>query len=419
MNWTESSLNRYSRRKGWSKDQARQKENFAKARAHVNPSALAKSSNPRTVPFIPSYIPSNTPQPADERQQTDKVPTRTRLVGSTTSLRRDLAQISGEPAVTPSEQSLALSPPGKRKAGIALSNLNPRGQPGDLDSKRRKLLGQSDWTGIEFQKPLVIDYEQSNWEARQKHANSSRNYHGYEPDRYTVGGARSPGHRPHDTQRQAPAANLPMRLRVGSKSLQWSQDNNTVRTAVSKRGPLTADQSREAQDLYSSPRLPTLPPPSRPSSGRDWSGASDHHSSCARASPHQLDASELQHPKAPVEKPHYIVNSTPQLHHPRPARHEKPPVVDFSPEVAKSTVFDFSAVREPSPRTTPRPPVDPAAKSTAAEVGGLREPQHWRSREDRKWRSWLDVTCGRDMDGDTETKVGEEVRSVTPGVSKA
>src|SRR6478609_2791856 len=55
MNWTEGALARHSRRKGWDKDAARQKQYFAKARARKN--APASSKGLVVESFVPDYIP--------------------------------------------------------------------------------------------------------------------------------------------------------------------------------------------------------------------------------------------------------------------------------------------------------------------------------------------------------------------------
>lgn len=420
MNWTESSLNRYSRRKGWNRDQARQKQSFAKARTKTNSIALAKSSDPRTVPFIPSYI----PQPAIEKRTTEET-LRTRLVGSKRSSKRHLAQLSSEPVCEQEQPLAASSLLGNRKDSTEVRDPLNRGEPVDLNAKRRKLLRQSDWTGIEFQKPIVVDYDQSNREARPKHdLEMKKHSHGLE--KYVFSGGRSPGYKPEHHRKAAQSPDVPMRLRVGSESLQWSRDNNTVRTTGPRRGQPTTMFDWESSEPYSSPHLPTLPPhPATSSCQEDWTGTPDNRSSGSGATPRQPTAPELPHLREPVEKPHYVVKSMPKLHHPRPSRHQKSLVIDFIPGVARVTSVEPRVRGEASLRLAMRPPAiglasaDPeAARSTVAQVGCGREPQHGETRENRRWRSWLDITCARGLDGHAEGKDGEEACSVTPGVSQ-
>lgn len=64
MNWTERSLARYWRRKGWHEDAARQKAYFAKARSHRLLRAL--SSAPKMPFFVANYVSRD---PGQKQQQ--------------------------------------------------------------------------------------------------------------------------------------------------------------------------------------------------------------------------------------------------------------------------------------------------------------------------------------------------------------
>ncbi|KAG9255744.1 uncharacterized protein F5Z01DRAFT_556404 [Emericellopsis atlantica] len=164
MNWTESTLNRHSRRRGFDPDTARQKEYFAKSRACQQQDSRSRRESTSEAPFIPSYIPQASPSP---RQTLDRS---RESRGSMIFNRRKLVPLSSEAsegeADTPAlgtQQSLGYPQ--------TEQDQHPPSHPGryDLTTKRRKLLGQEDWTGLELQRPLVLDYEPAAIQPDQMH----------------------------------------------------------------------------------------------------------------------------------------------------------------------------------------------------------------------------------------------------------
>lgn len=157
MNRTGGPLARHSRRKGWNKDEARQKTYFATARSGLGRKRNAKPSVLAVEDFVPGYV------PRDTETNNSSVFSGLRIVD------QEATGLNGLSRETPSAMShtfpryVQKSP--KRK--VYSQNLSEQlvGSPDfrqrnssdvpNLSTQCRKLLEQSDWTGIKWQQALL------------------------------------------------------------------------------------------------------------------------------------------------------------------------------------------------------------------------------------------------------------------------
>lgn len=444
MNWTESSLNRFSRRKDWSKDQARQKKSFARARAQAQPSTLARSASLRTIPFVPNHIPQLHPKP-----QSNVDPSTTVLSNPSSSSHGHLAQ-PRDRVTTESIESSLQAPLDRHCATLSKSNIPKKKETAELEAKRRKLLGQTDWTGIEFQKPLIVDYDRTNRELHDKHHKLSENRQfPFNAQRVVATGGRSPGISPYEQGQPSRRHDHPMRLRVGSESIEWTQDNNVFRAAIGQLSPSTHDKDERTRDAWGSSRLLTLSPQPRISSVQeDWSEPWDQGTPVHRVSPRQELASKLHYrrPTAKDKEFYQGVNFAPAIHHPHPSRDlinifRYPPVLGLTtqaagsmpqamragspieaasslasgasylftrPEGLNSTQLGHSVsastIRNEERFKTPR--------SMVVEIDGQENKKRAvHRREEKGWTGWIEPALARGHQ--------EAARSITPGISQA
>ncbi|KFH45093.1 hypothetical protein ACRE_041590 [Hapsidospora chrysogenum ATCC 11550] len=225
MNWTEGALNRHSRRKGWNPDVARQRQYFAKARLRAQQPAVSNSSDTQSTPFVPNYI----SQPNKTSHQAPPMETsHPRPKASRPSSRKRLAYLlnSPTPPLVDKGHSKGVPSPGE-PLGHGRSEFPLCGEKQDIQGKRRKLLEKSDWSGIEFQKPLIVDYAPG---VSRKGPGASQKQHKSDDDHCRNQLIRRHGDHPHKDQemdgRQG-HGHEPIHLRIGSQSLRWSQDGNT------------------------------------------------------------------------------------------------------------------------------------------------------------------------------------------------
>jgi hypothetical protein len=143
MNWTEGSLARHSRRRGWNEEAQRQKKHFDKVRAR-------KEQNiSRSAPFVPSYITQ-----AQEMSILSTSSSRPSPKGHAQT-KKQLIHLTKDGVGLFSSDKQSSSP------GFSTTSLEYKGETGHADSaiqKRRRLLQKSDWTGVEFQRPPPIQH---------------------------------------------------------------------------------------------------------------------------------------------------------------------------------------------------------------------------------------------------------------------
>ncbi|KAH7266099.1 hypothetical protein B0J15DRAFT_580069 [Fusarium solani] len=362
MNWTEGSLARHSRRKGWDKDAARQKEYFAKARGRKQEAASGKNT-PR-VPFVPDYIPREPPagnsSSSSTHRKKDKSP-RKRLIQNQNDTNERAIPSSGH------------SQPGQRTSGSLLDPTtwtNQHRTDVDIDAKRRKLLQETDWSRIRLQKPLGPIYPQQR--APVAHLTSRGNHHlpGNQantllqiPGLDSRLNERPPTHRPRNS----------MQIRIGDQDLRWSTESNSVRSSVSRRGPpgeLGAWHSTPPRSIISRSPFESRPSVSRLSEPSEHPGTDSRpqppSSDLAAAIGRSLEGRRKRQPNALHDRSIVVTSSPLVMHHPRPTRDGHP--------------FDIYSLEVQD------------NDSVAARVGSTGPSSSHPLSDDIQWNAWLNET---------------------------
>ena len=227
MNWTEGALARHSRRKGWDKDAARQKQYFAKARARKN--APASSKGLVVESFVPDYIPQT--ERHQDRQAISSTPAKKQKTPKRKLIHRqhDASRTHRQDSVQ--GVNLELPKPDGQIDHSPARCTNQNDHETDIARKRRKLLERGDWTGVSTQKPLMVGF------AAQKdnspRSGGTRNF------RQNHKSVLSP-HRPSPNHRYNKGAlgrptHDEMRINIGSQNLRWSRDSNSVRSLPTRQ----------------------------------------------------------------------------------------------------------------------------------------------------------------------------------------
>lgn len=398
MNWTEGALARHSRRKGWDKDAARQKEYFAKARARKNEVTGKRKLDPSS--FIPDYI----PRPEDHPHTPPT--TRKKPNGSRKRLIYQKNDRDGRASSASSRSS------GLRSGRSTRNSHEERRQSRrheSIDSKRRKLLEKTDWTGINFQKPIVVDFS---WQKSHGPKHSLTQQLASNTNRHLVEDL-SRKERHHKNR----MGNTPdrgygdsMRIQIGGHDLRWSRASNSIRSPVSHRSRLPAIESRKPRlGDHSSPSMSSNSP-SRISNiltaDQDHMPSPEARTSTlkARISANTdpdvtQDALQRYHDRKKrrkvSDKPKFIVRSSPSIiHHPQPTRETR---LSFLPSQS---------------------PDSEAAESTRAQVGQPDRDLNRTTRDDHKWNLWLNPpNVVEDEALITRGEGAASQRSISPGIS--
>ncbi|KAF4455723.1 hypothetical protein F53441_2018 [Fusarium austroafricanum] len=398
MNWTEGALARHSRRKGWDKDAARQKQYFAKARARKNGPPSSKGQD--VASFVPDYIPQ--PPPSQSCHSVSSTPAwkqrtpRGKLIhkqsdstkpGRKNHMRYDDLRL-GKQGVE-AEHSSTLSPDKDR-------------QELDIATKRRKLLEKADWTGVVTQKPVSLDFSwQKDRSARPLTKSNSRNDHQL-----------SSGHGQKDRHNKRILGRLSkneMEIHIGSQNLRWSRDSNSVRSFATRQdlvsgldNPLSTNTTRQAL-VSPYQKSPSVRGP-RESSPLFLSSESSRNQTKLRNS--FLSLSSTAHPTdqhaeqeggrlRAADEPRYVVRDhTPVIHQPQPTR---------------ETRHHMLSIRSPE------------LEEDASIVAVLGTPRHSYSRitaEDIRWNMWLNSNTKSTQEKSGQASQGKKLsRSISPGIS--
>lgn len=373
MNWTEGTLRRNSRGPGWNRDTARRKQYFAEARARAQYGHNGPSSNMN-------------------RQSTDFVRSNNRVAMNATNNLRGNSEMNGT-ASTSCERHLA-SPIGTEAFQAFTQHVNPanlsknnahvnlaqreeitkKGLPDsdddNLESKRRKLLGQKDWVGIEFQKSLAEGLAPP---ARIKPLLQRRKGSHLIPRRPGIS-----SHGSHQSRIRSGDYSWPdgsMHLRIGSRDLKWSRENNSIRSPTIKAASTSSHQDRSSQNAsLSSPTnmlpaslcTPSIMTPLGQQRSERLNGQHEGLYLCQSRYDEAGTWAGLSLEKTDV--PRYVVRSPrPTLHHPQPSRHSQPTVINL------------------------RSPASDKPQSVIAQAGSWENsPDRSDSDEDR-WQQWLQM----------------------------
>ncbi|CAM1501007.1 Fc.00g101690.m01.CDS01 [Cosmosporella sp. VM-42] len=396
MNWTEGALARHSRRKGWDKDAARQKEYFVKARARKHEAATKK--NHHLSSFVPDYIPraQGSVHSSSPIRHKSHVP-RNRLTHQRNEPSKSLSN--------PSSRSSSLQV--ETRAAKLSSAQEPPVKQETLEAKRRRLLEKSDWTGVNFQKPIVVDFSwQRDSSQRHKLANNdakgvSRRHITENPPhwrRHHKLGPEETDDHGHEDQ---------MRVRIGSWDVTSSYFRSprshpgllpTLETWNSQQGRISSPYSASHSSFRTSLQAQSARRYEHPSPNNSPAPESQHPVT-SESITNQDSSGRNIHPKRRKisDDPGIVVRSPPPvIHHPQPTRG------------SRLRLFDI------------RSPDSQAADSTIAQIGALHDAFNRVTGDDIQWNSWLHPPKGIDEEPDLLTvhKDLEARRSITPGVSQ-
>lgn len=261
MNRVGGNLSRHRRGKGWKEDLANQEQYFAKARswqreqAKTNPVVLSAAN------FIPNYSaasnatarmarsssPSSLPVPLDT----------SRISKFSANLANPLQNMQDDASQWPSR----VVPPSQTSGPAVFNNQSTIDHPVDTSSPeadRRRLLKEEDFMQSKLPKlsmarptqkrghstaaRQVVGQQQQQRRQRQRQSANPTSYREIQPN---VGGQR--GNRKRRlSQTTSPPVDTTIRIRVGSKSYQWSEARNSIRdpTYNSSSPSPSADESR-------------------------------------------------------------------------------------------------------------------------------------------------------------------------------
>ncbi|KAH6874699.1 hypothetical protein B0T10DRAFT_552688 [Thelonectria olida] len=369
MNWTEGALARHSRRKGWDKDAARQKEYFAKARARQRQRDALLSRDVLEPPFVPDYIPRTHPSPSAE----NNAPTRSVAhPKSSTSKKRPISQRDQDIAQVGS----STSPSSVSNFGrVDPNNLSPNrsSEGADLNAKRRRLLEKTDWTGVSFQKPILVNPSKK---ARNS-SNAAAPIGSSIPSRkLPLQSRRSPRRgKQLDTAVRTHDNGVEMTMRIGHHGLRWSRESNSVRSPTTHNDALPAF-AEWASIGQTSQLLPTSHlVEDIPSTASDCNHTptrkSMHHCQTISSTP-KSDCSSgscvNRYRGRTPERPRKIVRSWPHiLHQPQPTRGGQSPIFGL-----RSPAFNQSS-------------------SVLAQVGASDRSPSIMAEDNAGWNDWLNA----------------------------
>ncbi|KAJ4133418.1 hypothetical protein NW768_005002 [Fusarium equiseti] len=398
MNWTEGALARHSRRKGWDKDAARQKQYFAKARARKN--APASSKGLVVESFVPDYIPQT--ERHQDRQSISSTPAKKQKTP-----KRKLIHRQHDTVGTPRQDSipgvnLELPKPDGQIDHSPARCTNKSDHESDIARKRRKLLEKGDWTGVSTQKPLMAGF--AGQKDRSPRSRGTRNFR--QNHESVLSPHRSGQNYRYNKGTLGNPTRDEMRINIGSQNLRWSRDSNSVRS-LATRQDLTAHLSttsdstprpepmspyqdmlsvQAAMDITARPRGSNLNP--------NHCDSRNHPSSPAHNNAYGYTGQQEDWRKGSKE-PRFIVNAhTPIIHQPQPTRKTRSPMLDVG-----------------SPGTEEN-------MSTTAVLGAPKRPYARITSEDIRWNLWLNPsaeTAPKELDQMEEADHAS--RPVSPGIS--
>lgn len=401
MNWTEGALARHSRRKGWDKDTARQKQYFAKARARKN--APASSKGLVVESFVPDYIPQT------ERHQ-DRPSTSSTPAKKQKTPKRKLIHRQHDISKTPRQKSiqgvnLELPKPDGQIDHSPARWTNKNDHESDIARKRRKLLEKGDWTGVSTQKPLMVGFA-----GQKDRSPGSRGTRNFRQNHRSVLSPHRPG--PNDRYNKVTLARPThdeMRINIGSQNLRWSRDSNSVRSLATRQDLAAHLGTTSGSTTRLEPISPYQHTPSAQAAmrittrPRDSNINPDHYDSrnqpsspldTAHNTAYGYTGQEVDRREEPKE-PRFIVNAhTPIIHQPQPTRKTRSPMLDVG-----------------SPGTEEN-------LSMTAVLGAPKRPYARITSEDIRWNLWLNPSAETaPKEPDRMKQADHPPRPVSPGIS--
>ncbi|CVK92332.1 uncharacterized protein FMAN_07233 [Fusarium mangiferae] len=353
MNWTEGALARHSRRKGWDKDAARQKQYFAKARARKNAPATSKGLDISS--FVPDYIPQ--PTSSQDRQSNSSTPRRKQRTPRGKLIHRQPETESSQKKRNGRGRESNLGNQGPEVESSLTSPQDKDKQELDIASKRRRLLEKADWTGVITQKPVTVDFSQQRDRSTKLLAKpTSRSGH---RSMY------SPG--PKDQLNKRTLGRLSendIEINIGSQNLRWSRDNNSVRSYATRQDFLSRFEIPQSHDTTSQASLSSYQQSrsirhhrERPPRAHDFHVSQTHNE---RSYPLTSLSTEAQSPDQEEwlaresDEPRYVVQThAPIIHQPQPTRRRHQVIEAKSPDLDDgASVVAVLGTPRPSDRPT-------------------------------------------------------------------
>lgn len=220
MNWSNGQLARHSRKR-YNTDSTKQKQYFAQAKRRQV--TETRRSGYDAASFVPSYLQDANTELNNESDN---------IVHSKEPKRRLLTLNE------PSQSTLAVTDHAKNGSDIQKPKritIDDTERDVSIEAKRRKLLQQSDWTGVELQKPVIIKYpEMSRSATRARQRAAPRPTISYSP-----GAMKSYNQIPRDAF-----------IKIASQEYHYSPGNNSIRTRHSIAKPATPATPVLSQGRY-------------------------------------------------------------------------------------------------------------------------------------------------------------------------
>ncbi|KAJ6779772.1 hypothetical protein PWT90_04950 [Aphanocladium album] len=287
MNWSNGQLARHARRR-YNTEETKQKQYFAQARRQKPIEPQKQKYN--AADFVPSYL-QDLPE---ESKRTSRDGTSRR------ESRRRILTLQEEPDTT----QLALKPPGYECTPEKIKRQNEISERNDtnMDAKRRRLLEQSDWSGVELQKPVIIEYPDT---ARSVKRFQRRMIH--DPETLPVAKV---------TKNHISANTV---IKIANQEYRWSPGNNSIRTYQSNRCSAVP-----GTPLATEARLYNIPSSASKSfsSFAPESPCADRALQVARNRMKETQLQSVSHTSPSVnDEPLVKAGATVQYFHPQPIRH--------------------------------------------------------------------------------------------------
>jgi hypothetical protein len=391
MNWTEGALARHSRRKGWDKDAARQKQYFAKARVRKNAPATSKGLDISS--FVPDYIPK--PASSQGRQSNSSTPRRKQRAPKGKLMHRQSETENSHRRRHGRERESCIGNQEIDAENSSTTSPDKHKQELDIATKRLRLLEKADWTGVITQKPVTVEFfRQRDRSTKLLSKSTSGRDHRWKYSPY-----------PKDQPNKRTLGRLSendIEINIGSQNLRWSRDSNSVRSFATRQDLLPCLEIPNSNNVTSQAPVssyqqsPTLRHQERlpRAHGSHRSRPHDERSnpllslSSATRSPGQEEWLARE-----ADEPRYIVQThTPIIHQPQPTRRRHRVIETQSPDLDEGA-------------------------SAVAVLGTLR-PSDRITAEDIRWNMWLESrTKSRQQQHAQPSRNKGPSRPITPSLS--
>ncbi|KAF4438705.1 hypothetical protein FACUT_4730 [Fusarium acutatum] len=353
MNWTEGAFARHSRRKGWDKDAARQKQYFAKARARKNVPATSKGLDISS--FVPDYIPQ--PTSSQGRQSNSSTPRRKQRTPRGKLIHRQSETENSYEKRNRKGREPHIGNQGLEAESSPICPQDKDKQELDMATKRRRLLEKADWTGVITQKPVTVDFSQQRDRSTKLLARST--------SRSDYRSMHSPN--PKDKLNKRTLGRLSendIQINIGSQNMRWSTDSNSVRSYATRQDFISRLEIPQSNSATSQASVSSYQQSrclrhhgGRPPRAHDLYIPPSHNE---RSNPFTSLSSAAHSPgqeewlARATDEPRYVVQThAPIIHQPQPTRRRHQVIEAKSPELDEvASVVAVLGTPRPSDRLT-------------------------------------------------------------------